>query len=137
MAQNLSGKTSNALEASDVQSKEVTITKTGSKTGLDVNIISGDLTEPSDLEGGGDVTVGTSEVELAFSGTTQSIVIGSDSTNTGIIFIGKIGVLNDGTNHFIKLNPGDDVTLDYNDSSNALYAISDTVTQLVSIGAVL
>jgi hypothetical protein len=59
----------------------------------------------------------------------------ADPTNTGIIFIGKTGVLSDGSNDYIRLWPGDEVVISYNDTSNALYAISDTASQKINIGA--
>ncbi len=92
----------------------------------------------SDLEGVGDLTVETSEVEIVVSGTpTVSIRIRADTSNTGIIFIGKTGVLSDGTNDFIRLGAGDELIMPYDDSTNALFAISDTVSQTINIGALL
>lgn len=91
----------------------------------------------NDLEGLGAVTVGTSEVEVAFTGTTEKILISAEPANTGIVFVGKTGVLSDGSNHVAKLWAGDDLILDYEDSSNAIYLISDTAAQTVSLGATL
>ncbi len=83
-----------------------------------------------DVEGGS-VTVGTSEVEIAFTGTTESIMIQADQSNTDYIYIGKTGVLTDGTNVIAKLDAGDSVELSYDDSTNALYAISGTASQTI------
>lgn len=92
----------------------------------------------SDLEGVGDLTVGTSEVEIIVTGTpTFSIRIRADTSNTGIIFIGKTGVLSDGTNDFIRLEAGDEVIMPYDDVNNALFSISDTSAQTINIGALL
>ncbi len=92
----------------------------------------------SDLEGVGDLSVGTSEVEIVVTGTpTFSIRIRADTSNTGIIFIGKTGVLSDGTNDFIRLEAGDEVIIPYDDVTNALFAISDTAAQTINIGALL
>lgn len=91
-----------------------------------------------DFEGVGDVTVGASEVEIAITGTpTCRIRIQADNTNTGIIYIGKTGVLADGSNDFVRLESGDDVIIPYNDVDNALYAISDTAAQTINVGALL
>ncbi len=90
-----------------------------------------------DLIGMGDLTVGTSEVEITITGTPHSIRIRADTTNTGIIYIGKTGVLADGTNDFVRLERGDEVIIDYNDITNGLFAISDTAAQKLNRGALL
>jgi len=78
---------------------------------------------------GGPVTVGTSEVEVTFTGTTKSVMIQADPDNTGSVWFGLTGVTNSGGNAFAQLEPGDAVTMGFDDSSNALYAISDTAAQ--------
>lgn len=83
-----------------------------------------------DVEGGA-VTVGTSEVEITFTGTTDSILIQADQSNTDYIYIGKTGVLTDGTGVIAKLDAGDSLELSYDDSTNALYAISGTAGQTI------
>lgn len=90
-----------------------------------------------DLEGVGDVTIGTSEVEIAITGTPKSIRIQADVDNTGTIYIGKTGVLSDGTNDFIRLSAEDEVAIDYDDTTNALYAISDVAAQTINVGALI
>ena len=90
-----------------------------------------------DLEGVGDVTVGTSQVEIAITGRPTSIRIQADVSNTNTIYIGKTGVLSDGTNDFVRLAAGDEVIIDYNDITNALYAISDAAAQTINVGALL
>lgn len=94
-------------------------------------------TTPSNIEGLGDIEVGLTEVEIAFTGTTSTIRIQADEGNTGIIYLGKTGVQNDGSNDFARLNPGDEATIEYDDSTNAIYAISDTASQTINAGAVL
>lgn len=90
------------------------------------------------IEGKGNITVGTSEVELAFTGTpTAGIRVQADDTNTGIIYIGKTGVANDGSNDFVRLKSGDEVVIPYNDADNAIYLRSDTAAQKVNAGAML
>lgn len=81
---------------------------------------------------GGPVTVGTTEVEMTFTGTTRSIMLQSDSDNTGKIWIGLTGVTNSGGNAFVQLDPGSSMSMDLNDASNALFAISDTASQNVN-----
>ena len=80
---------------------------------------------------GGDVSVGTTEVEMTFTGTTKSIMIQAKVANTGLIWIGLTGVSNSGGSAFIQLNPGQSVTMDLNDASAAIFAISDTASQTV------
>lgn len=91
----------------------------------------------SDLEGIGDIDVGLSQIEIVISGTPAEIRIMADPDNTGIIFIGKTGILSDGSNDYCRLWPGDEVFIAYNDTTNALYAISDTASQKINVGAKL
>ena len=100
-----------------------------------VEIVSG-VTSGTNLEGLGFITVGTSQVELAFTGTTESIIITSDSANTGRIFIGKTGV-NITTNFIDYLEPGASFIIDYDDVTNGIFVISDTAAQQISAGASL
>ena len=95
------------------------------------------LTTPIDIEGGGSVSVGVTAVALTFTGTTSSIIISASLDNTGIIYIGKSNVGADGSNAVAFLYKGDSLVLDYNDASNAIYAISDTAAQAVFKGATL
>lgn len=83
----------------------------------------------------GNFTVGVAQVELAIGITPRTILFTSETTNTGRIYIGLTGVKNDGSAHILWLDPGDSVELSYNDTTNALYAISDTAAQTLSIGA--
>lgn len=91
----------------------------------------------SNLEGGGKIEVGTTEVEVSFSGTTESIIITADIDNVGKLYIGKTGVGNDGSSAITFLEAGDSITLDYNDADNAIYIISDTASQYFWKGALL
>ena len=96
-----------------------------------------ELQSTKNIEGVGDLTVGLTEVEIIIAGETTSIRIRADNENTGIIYIGKIGVLSDGSNDFIRLESGDEVIIDYDDSTNPLYSISDIAAQKINIGALL
>lgn len=82
----------------------------------------------TDFEGG-QVTVGLTEVEITFTGATKSISIESDVANTGMIYIGKTGVTT--STGMVQLEPGSSVSLELNDTDNAIYAISDTAGQVV------
>ena len=88
----------------------------------------------TDLEVLGKVAVGTTPVELVFSGKTESIVVAADEDNTGLIFIGKSNVDSSGNNGF-KLTSTDSITLRYDDISNAVYVVSDTASQNVWVMA--
>lgn len=87
-------------------------------------------TSHTDFEGA-PVTVGTTAVEVTFTGTTHSIKIQSSYDNTGIIYYGKSNVTNAGANAMGELAEGDAVIMDYNDSSNAIYVVSDTAAQTI------
>jgi len=101
-----------------------------------INNIS-DLQQANDLEGLGNVAVGVTEVEIAITGTPESIRIRANTANTGIIYIGKTGVKSDGTNDFVRLESGDEIVIGYDDTTNALYAISDSASQNINIGVLL
>jgi len=89
-----------------------------------------DAAETTDFEGG-PVTVGTTAVEITFSGTTQSILLTSDITNTGTVYLGKSNVTNAGANAMTQMEPGGSVGIKLDDFSNAIYLVSDTVAQNV------
>lgn len=89
----------------------------------------------SDLEGLGSISVGTTAVEIDFTGITESVIITAASTNTGLIYVGKSNVTLSGANAITFLNIGESLVIDYNDSSNAIYVVSDTATQTVFAGA--
>jgi hypothetical protein len=95
-----------------------------------VDVVSGTLTDPTDFEGS-PITVGTTAVEITFSGTTRAVQVQADHDNTGTIWYGKSNVTNAGANAMGRLEAGEAVQFDYNDASNALYAISDTASQTV------
>lgn len=80
---------------------------------------------------GAPVTVGTTAVEMTFTGTTRSITLMSDADNTGKVWFGLSNVDNTGANAFGRLTPDRAVTLELNDSSAAIYAVSDTASQTV------
>ena len=84
---------------------------------------------------GAPVTVGTSAVEMTFTGTTKTINLKSASTNTGLIWFGPAGVTSAGANAYGELTADSAVEIGLNDASAAIYCISDTVSQTVYKGA--
>ena len=92
------------------------------------NIIS-NISPSIDLECGGIISVGTTAVEVTFTGTTQSIHIQAHPNNSGILYIGKSNITDAGDNVGAILQPGDDIVLHYNDINNSIYIVSDTAAQ--------
>ena len=80
---------------------------------------------------GAPVTVGTTAVEMTFTGDTQAIVLKSASTNTGLIWFGPSNVSNSGANAYGELTADSAASLTLDDSSAPIYCISDTATQKV------
>ena len=80
---------------------------------------------------GGTVSIGTEAVELTFTGQTQSIMITADHNNGTMVFIGPSTVKQAGDNSITRLDPGESVSMDINDSSAALYAVAGTTAQKV------
>lgn len=98
------------------------------------------LTSPSlskDLIGGGKISVGTTAVEMTFASATESIIITADKDNTGLIFIGKSNVTNLGANAFVPLNASEALIIEFDDASNGIFAVSDTVSQNIWKGALI
>jgi len=86
----------------------------------------------SDFEGG-PVTVGVVPVELSLSSGVGSILISSDSDNTGIVYIGGSNVSSDGDNAMVRLDGGDSIGLDYDPTANSLYAVGNATGLLIYI----
>lgn len=99
-------------------------------TNPDGSNIGGASTTPTDFEGS-PVTVGTTAVELTFTGTTQTISIKSASTNTGIIWFGDATIDNTGANAIGELTADSAVEIGLDDASAPLYVVSDTAGQKV------
>ena len=114
-----------------------TVESDGTDNALVVKQNSSPLPKSTDMEGNGKNAVGTTAVEVTFTGDTNSIIITSDYENTGILFIGKSDVTSAGANAITFLQPGDSVTLDYDDSTNAVYVVSDTAGQNYYSGALV
>jgi hypothetical protein len=92
----------------------------------------------SDMEGGGYISVGTTAVGCTFTGTpTHSIIISADPLNTGILYVGESNVTSAGANAIAFLQAGESITIDYDDSTNVVYVVSDTAAQQFMKGALL
>ena len=96
-----------------------------------------DLKETTDIQGNGITAVGLTAVEIPFTGTPQSINIESVMGNSGILYIGKSDVTNLGANALTSLQPGASVQMDFNDTTNALFVVSDTAAQSFIAGCLL
>jgi len=90
-----------------------------------------------DMEGLGPQAVGVAAVEVAFTGATTSIIITAHKDNTGVLYVGESDVTNLGANAMTFLEAGEAVTIDYDDSDNAVYVVSDTAAQKYFAGALL
>lgn len=91
----------------------------------------------TNLDGGGKNQVGVIAVELTFTGTTESIIISADTSNTGTLFVGKSDVQGSGANAIAFLEAGESLIIDYDDSTNALYVIANLDSQFFFKGATL
>jgi hypothetical protein len=76
----------------------------------------------------GQTTIGTTEVQLPAAACVKGVLVKALSTNTGIVYIGKTGVL--ATTGY-ELTAGEAVTIEV-DNVNKLFAIADTADQKVS-----
>lgn len=103
--------------------------------GADIQIGVVEIESARDLQGLGKISVGTTALEVSFSGVTTSIVITADIENTGKLFVGKSDVTSTGANAITFLEAGDSIKLDYDDVDNALYVVADTVSQNYWAGA--
>lgn len=96
--------------------------------GLDVDVTR--IKAPTGINGG-DVSVGTTEVELAFTGTTKVISIKAASTNSGLVWFGLTGIGNDGSGALGELTADAAVEIELDDTAAAIFVISDTAAQTV------
>jgi len=107
----------------------------------------GQKTEPTDTQktqevvatgiNGAPVVVGTSAIEMTFSGTTRVINLKSASTNTGLIWFGPSNVTSAGANAWGELTADSAVEIGLNDASATIYCISDTASQKVYKAALI
>ena len=91
----------------------------------------------SDMEGGGIVVIGTTAVEMTFTGTPTAIILSAPLANTGTLYIGKSTVTSAGANAITYLEAGESLSIDYVDTTNALYVVATVAAQNVFKGALL
>lgn len=99
-----------------------------------------DATNPvrPNMEGGGKVSVGTTAVEVTFTGTpTYSIIISAPLDNEGTLYVGKSDVTSAGVNAFAYIDAGETLTIEYEDSDNAVYVVASVADQSFFKGALL
>lgn len=90
-----------------------------------------------DIEGGGKVSVGTTAVEIMFTGIPQCIIITADKDNSGTLYVGKSNVDLSGNNAIAPLERGDSLSIDYDDTTNAYYIVASIASQNFWKGALL
>lgn len=88
-----------------------------------------DSVPATDFEGG-KITVGTSAVEVTFTGATKAIHLEADHDNAGHIYQGKSNVASDGSNAVARLNAGESIGWDYDDSTNPIYVVASQADQV-------
>jgi hypothetical protein len=90
-----------------------------------------------DMEGGGKISVGTTAVEVTFTGTTTTIIISADPENTGTLYVGKSDIDSSGNNSLTFLEAGEDIAIRYDDSENPIYIVASVASQNYFKGALL
>lgn len=101
-----------------------------------INTISG-LQISTNMEGGGKISVGTTAVEVTFTGTTKSIILSADSSNTGELYVGKSNVTSAGANAIAFILPGEMLRFSYDDVTNPVYIVASAASQNFYKGALL
>jgi hypothetical protein len=88
-----------------------------------------------DIEGGGKISIGTTAVEITFTGITTTIIISADPENTGLLYVGKSDVNFSGNNSLTFLEAGEDIVIKYDDSENPVYVVASIANQNFFKGA--
>ena len=89
------------------------------------------------IEGAGKVAIGVASVEMTFTGTVRAIILTADLANTGILYVGNIGVTSAGANAFAFLEAGDVLTLDIDADGCMVHVVASIAAQNVWKGALL
>lgn len=89
------------------------------------------------LQGLGKVAVGLTATKIQFTSQVKVMTISSLPENTARIYIGKSGLLSNGTNASWYLDPGDDLTMDYDSNGESIYICAELDAQTVIIGGSL
>ena len=123
--------------AGNLENIETGVTSLNTKTPADPAKESGKLADidtslspATDFEGD-KITVGTTAVEVTFTGTPKSIHIEADHDNSGSIYVGKSNVASDGSNAVMRLDAGEATGWDYDDTTNPVYVIGSAAGQVV------
>jgi len=111
----------------------------GDENGLWVNVRAGTINigtaivneQEATAYEGGTVAIGTTAVELTFTGATQAIQITSANANSGTIYIGASNITSAGANAIDELVAGQSLSIDFNDGTSPIYAVSTTEGQKV------
>lgn len=128
----------NTLAIDDNRAARVNIYDSDGNKITSSNPLPTEIISPTNIEGLGDITIGETEVEIVVTGTpTDTFRIRAANDNTGIIYIGKTGVANDGSNDFVRLESGDEMIIKFDDAINSLFGRSDTAGQKANIGVIL
>lgn len=101
-----------------------------------IEAVSG-LQRSTDMDGGGKVAVGTTAVEATFIGVTEKVIITADIANSALLYIGKSNVTSDGSNALTFLSGGDEIILDYDDTTNGIYVVGASASQNFWKGALI
>ncbi len=80
---------------------------------------------------GGTVAVGTAPVELTFTGTPKAVMVTADHNNGTMVYVGPVSITQAGANAITRLDPGEALAMDYDDTTNALFAVAGTTGQKV------
>lgn len=97
--------------------------------GLEVDVTR--IKPPTGFNGDQITNLGTTPVELTFTGVTKVISIHSASTNVGSVWFGPATIDNTGANAIGELTPNASVEIELDDAAAPLYIVSDNISQKV------
>jgi len=95
-----------------------------------VVVTNGTIASPTSFEGG-TVAIGTSAVEITFTGVTKGVMITADHANGTMVYLGGSTVAQSGSSAIVSLYPGESCSFDLNDSGVAVYCVGGTTGQKV------
>lgn len=82
-----------------------------------------------DIEWWWKIAVWTTAVEVTFTWTTTNILITADIDNTWTLYVWESNVTNTWANALTYLLPWDSLSIDYDDTDNALYVVGSIASQ--------
>ena len=77
------------------------------------------------VQGTGKISVSNVAAKIVLATQVKTVVISSLPENTARIYVGPSGLLSDGTKAAFYLDPGDDVSLNHDLSSQDLYVVAE------------